>query len=356
MLWSELYGHDRQRKWFQTALANGRLATSFLFVGPSGIGKRQFALLLAQSLLCRASVPQSLDPCGQCEDCAQVQAATHPDLIQLAKPADKAFLPIELLIGDREKRMREGLCHDISLKPYGGRRKVAIVDDADTLNTEGANCLLKTLEEPPPDSILILLGTNLQRQLPTIRSRCQTIVFNALTTEQLAKVLVERGVVLEPVEAQNVAAQANGSFAAAAELADIETQEFRLAVLELLAGRPLACSQLVKCCASFADAAGKDTRLKRDRLKIGFRTCANLYRQITIKQFQQAGLAARATDSDRLMERHIDRAMAMWFGGSAAARECWNRCLTAMEQVDRNANQTALLEAWAFDLARLSYR
>ena len=83
--------------------------------------------------------------------------------------------------------MREGLCHDISLKPYMGNRKVAIVDDADYLNAEGANSLLKTLEEPPPRSVLILVGTTPAKQLPTIRSRCRIIRFDPLPTETVAE-------------------------------------------------------------------------------------------------------------------------------------------------------------------------
>ncbi len=185
MQWADLLGHQQQREWFRTAIASGRMATSFLFVGPEGIGKRTFARLLAKSLLCQKTEDPSLDFCGACEHCAQVDASTHPDLIEIFKPADKAFIPIELLIGEREKRMREGLCHDISLRPYSGRRKVAILDDADYLNVEGANSLLKTLEEPPLDSVLILIGSNLQRQLPTIRSRCQAIIFRPLELEQL---------------------------------------------------------------------------------------------------------------------------------------------------------------------------
>ena len=81
-----------------------------------------------------------MDPCGECPGCVQVAAGTHPDLILVAKPEDKSFLPLELLIGDKEHRMREGLCHDIGLKPFMGGRKVAIIDDADHLNAEGANC------------------------------------------------------------------------------------------------------------------------------------------------------------------------------------------------------------------------
>ena len=78
--------------------------------------------------------------------------------------------------------MREGLCHDIALKPFRGGRKIAIIDDADYLNQEGANCLLKTLEEPPEKSVIILIGTSQQRQLPTIRSRCQIVRFAPLST------------------------------------------------------------------------------------------------------------------------------------------------------------------------------
>ena len=83
-----------------------------------------------------------------------VLAGTHPDLDLVGKPADKSFLPLELFIGEREHRRQEGLCHNISLKPFMGGRKIAVIDDADFLNAEGANCLLKTLEEPPPRSVL----------------------------------------------------------------------------------------------------------------------------------------------------------------------------------------------------------
>ena len=97
--------------------------------------------------------------------CLQVDALTNPDLQIVSKPRDRNFIPVERFIGDREHRMSEGLCHDISLKPHYGGRKIAIIDDADFLNQEGANCLLKTLEEPPPKSLLILIGTSEQRAI-----------------------------------------------------------------------------------------------------------------------------------------------------------------------------------------------
>ena len=130
----------------------------------------------------------ALDPCETCPSCTMVLAGTHPDLDVVGKPADKAFLPLELFIGDREHRRQEGLCHNISLKPFMGGRKIAVIDDADFLNAEGANCLLKTLEEPPPQSVLILIGTSPAKQLPTIRSRCQLVRFRPLAAERGGRV------------------------------------------------------------------------------------------------------------------------------------------------------------------------
>lgn len=351
MQWDDFVGHEQQRAWFRTALAHGRMATSFLFVGPSGIGKRTFARLIAKSLLCRASEPQELSPCGVCEDCAQVDASTHPDLLEIKKPADKAFLPIELLIGEREKRMREGLCHDISLKPFAGRRKVAILDDADTLNNEGANCLLKTLEEPPLNSVLILVGSSLQRQLPTIRSRCQAIIFQPLFTDQVKQLLLRHQVVTDPEQARLLAHESGGSLTDAGLLADPELSEFREELLQMLSKPELPMAELVKSCASVVDAAGKEARVKRERLKLLLRMSGEFYRAMALYQssHQEAELEDAIDGSITYLVRRLAQ---RWKVGVSGAIQCWNRCLHAMEEVDRNANQTALLEAWAADLAK----
>src|SRR5438552_1578148 len=204
-------GHEQIADRFRLALAKGRLASTFLFVGPPGIGKQTFALKLAQALLCERVPPERLAPCGECPSCRQVASLNHPDLEIVAKPADKAFIPLEALIGDAEHRMRAGLCYSISLKPYAGRRKIAIIDDADFLNKEGANCLLKTLEEPPPNSVLILIGTSEQRQLPTIRSRCQIVRFQPLAESDVAELLVEKELCTDATAARAAAAHSGGS-------------------------------------------------------------------------------------------------------------------------------------------------
>src|SRR5256885_174218 len=207
MSWQSIRGHDRVVEKFRRALAKGRLASTFLFVGPPGIGKRTFALKLAQGLLCERVPEVRLEPCGECSSCHQVASLNHPDVETVVKPADKAFIPVELLIGDLEHRMPAGLCYSIALKPSSGRRKVAIIDDADYLNKEGANCLLKTLEEPPPSSVLILIGTSEQRQLPTIRSRCQIVRFQSLAESDVAALLIEQRLCDDPEMAPPPAAR-----------------------------------------------------------------------------------------------------------------------------------------------------
>ena len=101
MSWQGLEGHDAIVEQFRRGLAAGRLGSTFLFVGPEGIGKRSFAIKLAQSLLCESQRP--LEPCGHCSSCVQVAAGTHPDVDFVAKPEDKSAIPLELLIGVRPK-------------------------------------------------------------------------------------------------------------------------------------------------------------------------------------------------------------------------------------------------------------
>ena len=355
MQWEALQGHERQKGWFAAALASGRLASSFLFVGPDGIGKRTFATLLAKGLLCRKTPPQSLEACGVCEDCAQVDALTHPDLLTIAKPADKAFLPIELLIGDREKRRRSGLCYDISLRPFSGRRKIAIIDDADAFNTEGANCLLKTLEEPPPDSVLILLGTSLQRQLPTIRSRCQAILFKPLQADQLQTLILRHGICDSQERAGQLAKQSSGSLAEARILVDPELDDFREQLLAKLSQSQLPLVDLAKSCGGIVEAAGKDARIKRDRLKWLLRLSANFYRDLTLSfDAVQSELSLPINSGGTpSMSAAIQDCRSHWRCGERGAALAWSRCLLATEQVDRNANQTALLESWAADIAQI---
>lgn len=347
MTWHGIQGHDDVVEQFRRALARGRLATSFLFVGPPGVGKRTFALKLAQALLCQARPPEALEPCETCPSCTQVAAGTHPDVEVLAKPPEKSFIPLELLIGDKEHRGREGLCHNIAMKPYMGGRKVAVIDDADYLNAEGANSLLKTLEEPPPKSVLILIGTSPAKQLPTIRSRCQLIRFRPLPAEVVADLLTGQGLIEDAAEARRLAAYTEGSLQGALELADSQLWEFRGRLHQRLAAGELDSVRLAKAVAAFVDEAGKQPAGRRQRLRQVIQFAAEFYRRLLHAH------CGNSASGDAEIDRYANQVLQHPRADSYRTAARLDRCLEAAEQVDRNANQTTLIESWLDGLARL---
>jgi DNA polymerase-3 subunit delta' len=348
MSWQGIEGHDQIVERFRQSIARSRLASTFLFVGPPGIGKRSFALKLAQSLLCQNPGDDPLAPCLRCDACRQVEAGTHPDVLLVTKPADKSDIPVALLIGEDTKRMQEGLCHDIALKPFMGGRRFAIIDDADNLNEEGANCLLKTLEEPPPRSVLILIGTSVDRQLPTIRSRSQIVRFQPLPENVVADLLQKQGLAANAAEAERVASFSDGSLERARELIDPELWAYRGQLLSQLAKPRLAGLELARSASAFVDEAGKEASLRRNRARQIMGFAADFYRQVTRRQ---SGLPAAG---DETLRGSVERAEAVWQGRAEVAADCAERCLEALGHIDRNANQATLIEAWADDLSRLA--
>ena len=347
MSWHGIHGHDEVVEQFRRALGRKRLASSFLFVGPEGTGKRSFALKLAQALLCKAHPEEALDPCEQCPACLQVLAGSHPDLEVVAKPKDKSFLPLELLIGDKEHRMRQGLCRNIAMKPFMGGRKIAVIDDADFLNPEGANSLLKTLEEPPPRSVLILISTSPAKQLPTIRSRCQLVRFRPLSIDVVAELLTQSKLVEDPGEAQRLAGYSQGSVQRATELADPELWTFRAQLYARLAEPAVDTVTLAKALLAFVDGAGREAAARRRRMRqvAGFAT--DFYRHLLYL------LSGASSTADAQLQRSVHRAAQSWPGDEEVAAACLDRCLDASEQIDRNVNPATLLECWLDDLGRI---
>lgn len=345
MSWLGIVGHDDVAERFRQAMRQGRLASSFLFVGPEGVGKRLFAVRLAQSLLCQSRTEEMLDACGNCAACVQVAAGTHPDLKIVSRPSDKSFIPLELLIGDKEHRLQQGLCHDLSLRPFMGGRKIAVIDDADYLNAEGANCLLKTLEEPPPGSILILIGTTPARQLPTIRSRCQLVRFRPLDAEVVAALLTTQGLVSDPQQAQRLAQLSEGSLQRAKEMSDADLWAFRTRLYENLADRLADFASLCKDLSTFVDQAGREAPARRQRLRQVVGLAISFYRA-----------ALRTTNghpppADPELTGWISRMLHAGRPDQEALGACLDHCLDAAEQIDRNAYQATLIECWLDHLA-----
>lgn len=346
MTWHGIHGHDDVVERFRRAIGRGRLASSFLFVGPSGIGKRSLALKLAQAMLCRTHPEEALDPCGRCAACVQAAAGTHPDLQLVSKPEGKAEMPLELLIGDPEHRGRRGLCHDLSLKPFMGGRKIAVIDDADDLNVEGANSLLKTLEEPPPRSVLILIGTSEAKQLPTIRSRCQSIRFRPLPDEVVAELLVSRGLVEDAAEARRLAGYSGGSIEQALALVDPGLWTFRADLFRWLARPVLETVRTGRAVLDFVEAAGKEASARRARARQTLAFAAEFYRGLMY------ALAGLPPGGDAPLRQAVQEASRSWPGDSATAAACAERTLEAAEQIDRMAHQATALECWLDDLAQ----
>lgn len=161
--------HPWQReRWalVQGAIAGGRLAHALLLAGPRGVGKSHFAHGLASFLLCESPGPQK--PCGACRSCVQVAAGAHPNYMKLAPAEDKRDIAIDDI---------RGLLERLHLSSHYGQAKVAVVDPADALNASGVNALLKTVEEPPANTHLLLVSERWRALPATLRSRCQLLRF-----------------------------------------------------------------------------------------------------------------------------------------------------------------------------------
>ncbi len=337
MAWHSVRGHDRVVDELREALAHARFPHALLFVGPEGIGKRTFARKLAQGLLCERTSEADLDPCEACPSCLQVKTNNHPDVLEVERPEDKHDLPIRVI--------RE-LCLDLGLKPMRGTRRVAIVDDADDLNDEAANAFLKTLEEPPPGAVLILIGTAAEVQLDTIVSRCRVVRFNPLAASELASLLLEQGVTTDPAEAQRLAELGEGSALRARGLADADFEHFRRSVISDLASPrgfdPPALAQRIEV---FAKAAGKESVEQRGRASLLMGELARFFRALL---WQTAGMAPPCPDPE---DRRAVTALAQRLDPEAVLVLA-DRCLEADYQIHRKAYLPLILHALTHDLAR----
>ncbi|OGW35741.1 MAG: DNA polymerase III subunit delta' [Nitrospirae bacterium GWD2_44_7] len=177
MAFKDIIGQKKAVNILLGTMARNRIPSAYLFAGESGIGKKFTAINLAKTLNCQK--PKTpIDCCDECPSCKKIASQTHPDFLMAA--------PEKGEIRVNEIRMIE---EAISLAPYEGKRKVVIVDDAETMNPSAANAFLKTLEEPPPQSIIILISASPDSLPETIRSRCSRINFSPLAPEQCKEVI-----------------------------------------------------------------------------------------------------------------------------------------------------------------------
>ena len=210
----------QQPQWqhFMGQFDSGKLPHAFMFTGQKGIGKRRLAMALAQTVLCEA--PQSQLPCGKCRGCELNRANTHPDFMLIEPEAAGKAIKIDQV---------RSLSNFITKTSQQGGYKLAIIEPAEAMNTNAANALLKSLEEPAGNTLLLLISHINSGVMPTIRSRCQLQVMSAP--------LIEQGLLwLQPLigdgNAAELLALANGAPLAALNLASSDALEQRASLIK----------------------------------------------------------------------------------------------------------------------------
>jgi DNA polymerase-3 subunit delta' len=225
-------GHRAIRDLLARAAARGTVPPSLLFSGPEGVGKRLTAVALAQALNCerplandRADADDGAghDACGTCAACRRIARGVHADVL-IVEPGDSGAIRID--------QVRDAIDR-AAYRPFEGRRRVVIVDGADAVNADGQNALLKTLEEPPPASVFVLVTDRPDILLPTVRSRCQRLRFGGLSAAEVADVLIREHDVAA-ADAHAAAAPSDGSIGRALEGTAADAMEARDAAAALL--------------------------------------------------------------------------------------------------------------------------
>ena len=321
----DVVGHHRLIKLLSRSAAGATLPPSLLFVGPSGVGKRLTAVALAQTLNCNQLSPGTsddglpADACGRCPACTRITRGVHPDVV-IVEPGDTGAIKIDQVRDVVDRAM---------YRPFEGRRRVVIIDEADALVTAAQHALLKTLEEPPSSSVFILVTARPDVLLPTVRSRCPELRFRPLSAADIASVLVGRN--HSEAEASAVAAAADGSLGQALQASAGELVDAREIAQSVLEGAASAAdpARRLECAKELLPRPGSGS--ERDKLATHLRAMAALLRDVEV-------LATNA-DANTLANRDLRpelEKLAKGYGGERGVR-AFGAIDQALVALDRNA-------------------
>jgi DNA polymerase-3 subunit delta' len=330
MPFRDVIGHRRLVDLLSRAVDRDSLPPSLLLSGPDGIGKRAVALAVAQAMNCASprkaerapgsqSHPIEFDSCGVCPACSRIARGVHPDVL-VVEPGDNGYIKID--------QVRE-IVDKAGYRPFEGRRRVVIIDDADRLMPPAQNALLKTLEEPPLSSIFMLVTSRPDLLLPTVLSRCPRLRFRPLGADDVAAALRRKG--SSEAEARAVAADADGSIGRA-----MEASAGALVAAREVAGRALVRAaqspdvrQRLEGSKDLLENTGAGGAGDREQLASHLRAMASLVRDVELVS-TSADIALANPD----LRPVIDRL-------SAYRGERGIRAFTAIDQaivaLDRNA-------------------
>jgi len=321
MAFSEIVGQKTPLAILRLALGNNRLHHAYLFTGPAGVGKRATALAVAMALHC---VERNGDFCGHCVECARVQARNHPDVREIEPVTGKKEISIQQ-IREMEK--------ELHYHSFSGGRKIAIIDPATLLNHASQNALLKTLEEPPQGSLLILISSSAGALLPTLRSRCLRLNFGPIPPPLLAGFLSKKG--QAPKEAEFLAALSMGSIGAALDMDGDESRKRRRQWVSTL-------SELKKGNYQGALEAAEALASSREEVLAFLEWAESWYHDLLTHRLQQN--ARDVVNLDMLAELQQQAAEATVGRILSAA----THAASATRKIQRNLNRRMVLEEFLF--------
>ena len=327
-MWNVI-GQPRAVEFLRQGIESDRLAHAYLLVGQSHVGKMTLAVNLAQALNCE----QGSQPCEQCRSCLRIAAGKHADVQVIRRLPDNSSseggLRKEITIG----QIRE-LQQDAALKPYEGRHRVFIIDGAEHLNDEASNCLLKTLEEPPPKVLFILLTANESKMLPTIISRCQRIELFPLHASLIEQVLSERWHV-EADKAKVLSRLCRGGigWAISASINDKLAQERSQRLSELLGMANASLDQRFTFAAKLATQFNKS----RDSVEETLRLWLDWWRDLLLVKEDCLQLVTNIDQEATLFQQSEDYSL-------TEIRNFIESIRSALGQLEQNANPRLVLE------------
>jgi len=321
-----LLGHEKAKTLLREAAAKNKMGHAYLFRGPDGVGKKRAALTLAAYINCKN--PLENDSCGRCASCRKHFSGNHPDLL-IIEPDGAA-----IKIGQVRELKRQ-----LSFPPLEARVRVVILEDIQTMRREAANSLLKTLEEPAPNNLLILTADQAGDILPTILSRCQLIPFGPLAPEDMARVLMQEDEIEESL-ALTLASVAEGSLGRAKILLQENLLSLRQEVVE---GLLLGQKNQAETVGQVLHVSEKVAALKE-----------NIFEFLALLRLWYRDLVLVAAGAPESAIANKDLALSL-----PAATQQWNlsqlhqrlrRIDLAERQLLRNCSRTLVLETLFFDL------
>ena len=222
----DIVGHKQIIEHLKNAEKLNKVSHAYIFSGEKGSGKKLLASRFAELLQCEG---EGEKPCGKCRSCRQAESGNHPDIIRITHEK-----PNTISVDD----IREQLVGDVQIKPYQSKYKIYIVPDAEKMNVQAQNALLKTIEEPPAYAVILFLTTNASSFLPTILSRCVVLNMKPVPDQEVRKYLMEH-VEVPDYQADIAVAFAHGNIGKAVKLATSEYfNEIKNAAIHILKNAP----------------------------------------------------------------------------------------------------------------------